>query len=139
MWHLPTLAQPLETKLKFASANALRICTPNLTMLSTHTEIHNMAKRALPKNMCLYKHALILYKLIHNQCPEQEFLQLNFQMTSNDRATKMTFIKNQRFDVGKNILLNRMHAINNKIEKTWLTLGLDSYKLHCKNLFLTAN
>ena len=35
-----------------------------------------------------------------------------------------------------NILLNRLHILNNKIEKSWLNLSLESYKVKCKELFL---
>ena len=139
VWHLPGLLRPLQNKIKFASANALRMCTPNVTVMSTHTEIHNLAQRALPIKMCLYKHAISLYKLVRNQCPEQEFLELNFQMVNNNRSRKITFIKQQSYEVGKNIMLNRMHSLNNMIEKSWLDLGIDSYKVKCKNLFLTNN
>ena len=38
----------------------------------------------------------------------------------------------------KNILLNRLHAINNKVEKHWINLSIDSYKVKCKELFLKS-
>ena len=38
----------------------------------------------------------------------------------------ITFTKNQRFDVGKNILLNRFCDLNNKIDKDWLNLSLNT-------------
>ena len=61
VWHLPALARTIHKKLKYASANALKICTPGITNLSTHTEIHRMAERALPEKMCLYRHAVTIY------------------------------------------------------------------------------
>ena len=86
--------------------------------------------------MCLYRHAITMYKLVNNVICEDEFVQLNFQLYDNVRNTKMTFIKIQRFDVGKNILLNRFHDLNNLIEKQWLTMSLETYKIKCKALFL---
>ena len=56
-------------------------------------------------------------KLMKNNLCENEFVQLNFQLADNARATKLTFIKRQNYDVGKNVLLNRFHALNNKIDK----------------------
>ena len=50
--------------------------------------------------------------------------------------TKLVFIRRQNFDAGKNILLNRLCSINNVIEKEWLNLGLDSFKIKCKKIFL---
>ena len=45
-------------------------------------------------------------------------------------------IKQQNYDVGKIIILNRMHVLNNKIDKSWLNLSLNSYKVKFKELFL---
>ena len=136
IWHFPGLARDLHKKLKYASANALKLCTPGLTVLNTHTEIHRMADRALPEKMCLYRHAMIMYKLFNNMLCENEFIEMNFQLCDNARSRKITFIKNQRFNVGKNILLNRLYDLNNMIEKDWLNLSLETYKIKCKALFL---
>ena len=48
-----------------------------------------------------------------------------------------TMNKNVRvIDVGKNILLNRMNILNNKIEKNWINMSLNTYKVKCKEKFL---
>ena len=137
VWHIPGLELAQCKSLKFASANAIRNCLPGYTIMNTHTEIHNLAKRALPAKMCMYKHAIMMYKLMKCELCEDEFLQLNFQLNHNARLPRMNFLKRQRFDVGKNVLLNRMSCLNNMIEKSWLDLGLNSYKLKCKGLFLS--
>ena len=36
---------------------------------------------------------------------------------------------------GNNILLNRLSHLNNKIEKFWLNLNINSFKIKCKKLF----
>ena len=95
-----------------------------------------MAGRALPEQMCLYRHAVTMYKLFNNMICENEFIQLNFQLYANERTRKLTFTKMQRYDVGKNILLNRFHDLNNKIDKDWLNVSLETYKTRCKLLFL---
>ena len=137
IWHIPGLSLALNKSIKFASANARRTCLPGMSIMNTHTEIHNMAQRALPANVCMCKYAIMFYKLIQNIICEDEFLYLNFQLLDNERVTKFKFVKQQSFDVGKNILLNRMYdTIDNKIDKKWLQLGLDSYKIECKDLFL---
>ena len=56
-------------------------------------------------------------------------------LTTMQDWTNWTFFKRQNYDVGKNILLNRMHSLNNMIDKSWLNLSLDSFKVKCKNLF----
>ena len=118
---------------KFLTQN---ICTPGVTVFSTHSEIHMMADRATPDQMCQYRHAITLYKLMNNIICENEFLQLNFQLYENARSSKITFIKIQRFEVGKNILLNRFHDLNNLINKQWMNMSLETYKIKCKSLFL---
>ena len=70
---------------------------------------------------------------------EDEFVQLNFQLVDKERISKINFIKRQNYDVGKNILPNRMHLLNNKIDKNWLDLSLNSIKLKCKDLFMKNN
>ena len=105
----------------------------------THSELHALAKRALPINMCLYRHAIIIYRLFNEIMCENEFVHLKFQLFNKVRSTKLVFIKIQNFDTGKNILLNRLHKLNNKIEKQWLELSLGTFKIKCKNLFLLTN
>ena len=127
---------PKNLKLKYASANALKLCAPGATIYSTHTEIHNLAGRALPEKMCLYRHAVLMYKLFNNMICENEFLHLNFQLYDNERGQNLVFVKIQRYEAGKNILLNRFAELNNKIDKSWLNLSLETFKVKCKTLFL---
>ena len=84
----------------------------------------------------MYRHAIMPYKLMSNDLCEDEFIQLNFQLYDNARSNKLVFSRRQNYDVGKNILLNRLCSINNITDKQWLNLGLDSYKIKCKQTFL---
>ena len=140
VWHIPGLQLKLKKNIKLASANACKLCIPRENVhLLTHTDIHAQAKRALPESMCMYKHALMLYKLLRSNLCDDEMMHLNFQIVDNERSTKMSFFKRQKYDVGKNILHNRLHILNDKIEKSWINLKLDSYKIKCKELFLLAS
>ena len=69
--------------------------------MNTHTEIHYLAKRVLPENVCLYKHAIMIYKLMKDELCEDEFVQLNFKLVDNARSPKLTFMKRQKYEVGK--------------------------------------
>ena len=80
VWHFNGLHSSLHKKLKYASANALKVCKPGVTAYSTHSEIHRMANRATPKQMCQFRHAVLMYKLFNNVMCEDEFLQLILQM-----------------------------------------------------------
>ena len=139
MWHHQGLTRIIKKKLKYASANALKMCAPGITQFSTHTEIHRLAERALPEKMCLYRHAVLMYKLFNDIICENEFINLNFQLYENDKSQKLTFTKNQRFDVGKNIILNRFCDLKNLIDKSWLNLSLETFKEKCKTMFLKWN
>ena len=122
--------------IKFASANALRIISNEITIYHTHTEIHQMTKRALPDQMVKYKHALMMYKLFRQCMPENEFIHLNFQANLNQRQQYHTFIKTQNYNVGNNILLNRMYSLNNTIPKSMTDDSYLTFKLKCKEMFL---
>ena len=78
-----------------------------------------------------------MYKLFKNCLPETEFLQLNFQYNQNQRMKHANFFMRQNYESGKNILLNRLTILNDKVEKTWLDQSLDTFKVKCKNLFLS--
>ena len=103
-----------------------------------NTEIHDNAKRALPDQMINYKQAITMYKLFHTCQPEQEFLHLNFQLNQNPRIQTVNFFTRQNYETGKNILLNRLSHLNNKINVTWLDLSLNTFKIKCKTLFLQS-
>ena len=136
VWHLPDRSTEQNKMIKFASANALRIISNEMTIYHTHTEIHKMAKRALPDQMIQYKHALMMYKLFIHCTPDNEFVHLNFQANLNQRLQHHKFLKMQNYSVGNNILLNRMCSLNNTILKSMTDVSYLSYKLKCKELFL---
>ena len=66
----------------------------------------------------------------------EEFINLNFQANLNQRIEHHNFIRSQNFNVGQNILLNRLCSLNNTIPQSWTNESYLSHKLKCKNLFL---
>ena len=138
VWHLPGRSQSQNKKLKLASANAIRACDKSLTIYNTHTQIHNSADRAMPDQMIKYKHAITMYKLFKTCQQEPEFVNLNFQLNLNPRINHANFFNRQSYETGNNILHNRLSHMNNTIEKSWLDLSLDSFKIKCKELFLKS-
>ena len=67
--------------------------------MDTQTEIHDGTKRALPVKVCMYKHAIMLQKLMSCELCEDEFLHLNFQLNDNVRKSKLSSFKRQNYDV----------------------------------------
>ena len=136
VWHIPgkTIAQ--NKKLKLASANAIRSSNKTLTIFHTHTYIHSISNRALPDQMLNYKHAIAMYKLFNHCQPETEFIQMNVQYNQNQRINHANFFLRQNYESGKNILLNRLSHLNDKIEKSWRDQSLNTFKVKCKKLLL---
>ena len=93
VWHFDGLSRVLHKKLKYASANALKLCTPGVTIFNTHSEIHKMADRATQIKMCQYRHAVLMYKLFNNIICENEVVEMNFQLYDNARCPTITFTK----------------------------------------------
>ncbi len=77
-----------------------------------------------------------MYKLFNDCVPALEHLHLNFQLADNERSEFLNFTRNDKFRVGANILINRLTELNGLINKNWLLLSLDSYKIKCKSIFL---
>jgi hypothetical protein len=80
-----------------------------------------------------------MYKLFNNYEPMNEHLHAKFQLVDNPRSTKVVFRKSQNLECGKNIPLNRFVELNNLIEKDWLRLSIDYFKIKCKSLFLKCH
>ena len=80
-----------------------------------------------------------MYKLFNSIICENEFVHLNFQLYDNERGQNLVFLKEQTYDVGKNILLNRFTELNNLIDKDWLNLSLGTFKIKCKEKILNDN
>ena len=129
VWHIPGRSMAQNKKLKLASANAIRSCDKSLTIFHTDTQIHSTANRALPDQMLNYKHAISMYKLFNHCQPETEFVQINFQFNQNQKINHANFFSRQCYDTEKNILLNRLSHLNDKIEKSWLEQSIDTYKV----------
>ena len=109
-----------------------------LTIFHTHTEIHSISGRALLDQMLNYKHAIAMYKLFNTCLPDTEFINISFQLNQNPRINHANFFSGQNYNSGKNILLNRLAHLNDKIKKSWLDQSLNTFKIKCKLLFLQS-
>ena len=84
-----------------------------------------------------YKTSLLLHKLYTKKEPETEWLHLQFQHQFNNRQNKFAVTKTNSLRVGENILVNRLSLINNQIPLDWLNLNYDTFKIKCKQKYLT--
>ena len=139
VWHLPTLNQNLKKLLQSASANALKLCCSYYDGSVSYLELHKQFKRALPTEICTYKHSLLLYKVIREEQPKREWMDLNFQMINTRRQLYFEIQNTRNYVVGNNILINRFSCLNKKILLQDLDLSLESFKVKCKTMFLNQS
>jgi len=48
------------------------------------------------------------------------------------RNLRQTFIRNNRYHIGLNIVKNRLRSITNVVDKTWMDKNVKDFKLCCK-------
>ena len=137
IWNLPTLSPIFKQKLMSASANAIKLCLSKLPLNTSHETIHRLAKRATPTQMSSYKHALQLHKLYNSSTMTDDWISLNLQQNFNRRNEHFQIFKIANYKVGRNLMTNRFHPLNNKIKYSWLNDSFESYKIKCKTLLLS--
>ena len=77
---------------------------------------------------------ILLNKLYNTQSPETEWIALNFQQILTTRQTKFLVIKTNNKRIGNNIVINRLHVLNNKINLSDLNESLSSFKVKQKSV-----
>ena len=139
IWQLPSLKVTLKQKLLSASAKALKVCARLANNDTSFINLHVMCNRATPIQVMRYKLALCLHKLYNSDYNSIEFLSLNFKQVITGRQTKFKCFKDNNTKVGLNTLSNRLYVLNDLIPLDWLNMSKDTYKVHCKRLFLNCN
>ena len=86
------------------SAKALKLSQYNPDYMQLFIDIHTSCTRALPKQMVLYKHAILLHKLNNEKLPESAWFTLNFQQTTIKRQTKFNIIRSINWKINSNIM-----------------------------------
>ena len=105
--------------------------------MQSFVNIHYECNRALPEQMILYKHAILLHKMYNQKSPEIEWIALNFQQLLTSRQLNFSIIKTNRCKLGNNILANRLHILNNKIKLSDLKDSISSFKINKKKILLS--
>ena len=137
VWQLPNLNLNSKHSLLVASANALKVCLHYPRFLYSFFDLHKITRRATPDMICKYKLALSLYKTFNDQLPYTEWLHLNFNQINTSRQVMFITQKNNNKKIGMNCLTNRYHYLNGVIPLDWMNKSYNSFKIECKNLFLT--
>ena len=136
VWHIPTLKPPLKQPILSASANALKLSQSRPDVYESSINVHKSCNRALPEQIIVYKHSILLHKLYNIHQPQADWIDININQVFNSRNTKFRIIKNKNYMVGNNLLWSRLTILNDKIELNDLNLSLDSFKIKYKKLLL---
>ena len=138
IWHLPTLSHISKQMLFSASATPLKICTPSYDQSMSYNSLHLLNKRATPDQFLKYKTALALHKIYNCTSMSHEWQLLFFNQNFNQRNENANFFDLSKYKIGKNLITNRLKIINNQIPFNWLNHSYSSYKIKCKEKFLTT-
>ena len=133
---IPSLHANLKKHLMSCSAEALKLLGNRNDLRISYELLHKMHGRATPAQMMTYKHSLLLFKIYNDTHQTDDWMDLNWNQTFNNRSTKVRLFDVSSIKIRKNILSNRMTLFNNQIEYDWLNKSWNSYKLICKNLIL---
>ena len=120
------------------SAKALKICLKYRTDDVSFVRVHEICNRATPDKYLLYRHALSLFKLMDQNNHSLEWIFLNFNIILTSRQTNFFAMKGNNKRVGLNAISNRFYILNNRIPLNSLNMSIDTYKVHCKRIFLTV-
>ena len=137
VWLLLTLKASIKQKLLSASSEALRLCS-RMDWTTSFEMLHTINKRATPMSIMKYKHSIELYRLYNSGEEREDWIDLNFQQNFNNRNEFINVIDTSTIRVGKNMLVNRLTILNGQIKHAWMNYSIDTYKVKCKNLFLTS-
>ena len=136
IWQIPTLKTTLKQSLLSTSAKALKVCCSSYEYYMSFINLHKSCLRATPEEMLTYKLAICLLKVYNVTFNQVEFVGQNFNQILTGRQTNFISLKSNNFKVGINALANRFYLLNNKIPLQWLNLSLNTFKVHCKKLFM---
>ena len=81
IWLIPSLKPQLFQQLLSASSSALRMITLNYDYMISFNQLHSINKRATPKAIMNYKHALLMNNIFNNDLYSTEWLALTSNKT----------------------------------------------------------
>ena len=138
IWHIPSLKNELKKKMTSISAKAIKTCMYYPDRMISYENTHKMNNRAMPEAFMSYKTAIQLHKVYNQTDPSLDWINLHFDQILTSRQTEFLISKTNKTKVGLNILSNRFAILNGLIPLRWLNFNIDTYKIHCKQIFLAT-
>ena len=114
----------------------LKICSRLADNSTSFISLHKMCNRATPIEIMRYKTALYFLKLYNTDFNPIEFVNLIFNQVITGRQVNFKSFKDNSTRVGLNSLANRHYILNDVIPLAWFNMSLNTFKVHCKKLFL---
>ena len=87
VWHIPNLKLHLKQLILSASANALKLSQCKPDVYESFINVHKSCNRALPEQISIYKHAILLHKLYNTHQPQADWIDININQVFNSRST----------------------------------------------------
>jgi hypothetical protein len=137
VWHLGTLKASIKRQLFCASSKAIRVALHYPDPSVSYMELHKISNRATPLMIAKYKLSLLLYKTFNEAIPINEWVALNFNQVNTSRQITFKCEPSNKYVVGKNVPSNRFSELNGMIPLEWLNKSAISFKILCKQKFLT--
>ena len=128
VWLLPTLKESLYKKLFSQSGQCLSVYNRDLSYIN----LHKKYVRATPKLFSLYQTSVSYYETMKEQVYTQEIPEISNNILSDRRNVMFTFVRNNNYKVGLNLLSNRLRAISNCIPKESMSYSKSQFKTLCK-------
>ena len=128
VWLLPNLKKRLMNRLYSQSGKSLKL----IDRFSTYKQLHCDYNRATPMLYSQFLTSVLFFDIMNTDfmLPEVEFVTAN--TLTNRRNKKIEFTSSNVCRIGMNIPSNRLRSVTNMIEKDWMGLGKDSFKLEAK-------
>ena len=135
IWLSHLLDQNSKQMFLSASAKALGLTMPFNNRFISFEEIHKYCKQSTPSHIAKYKNALELYKLFNCPEPSKDWLDLTYQIITNNRQKFFQCIKVHNYKIGLSTRVNKLYTLNGQIELNLLNLSFPAFKKKCKILF----
>ena len=136
VWLIPSLNQKLKNRLFSCSSQALRLITGDDYKLFSFDELHCMFNRAKPQQWSNYMMASQLHSIVNNEKPFQTWLNLQTQISINNRTGNFIFNRTNKLRVGLNQLHNRLNHIAEFLVFNDFNLSRESFKIKIKRTFV---
>ena len=128
VWLLPNQKKRLMDRLYSQSGRSLKLIDRN----STYKQLHCDYNRATPVLHSQYLTTVLYFDVMKTDLMLSEVECVTANTLTDRRNKKIVFATSNNCKIGLNIPCNRFRGVSNMIEKEWMELEKDSFKLKAK-------